>query len=163
MDQNLSYSTQQGMISPMMLEQQNVMMSPVQMGAQPQIIIIQNQETPKWEPSDWKDGLCGCSSDIPICLCSFFCPCVQYGRNNEEILKVPCFGACISYYCLGTCGLQCCIAAPFRGSLRSKFNIVGGFAGDCLVHYFCTCCALSQEAREIKTRKFEAQEKGIQL
>ena len=37
-----------------------------------------------------------------------------------------------------------------RGRVREQRGIEGSCMGDCLVHAFCGCCALVQEAREIK-------------
>jgi Cys-rich protein (TIGR01571 family) len=31
--------------------------------------------------NDFQEGLCGCFDDCNICLCSFCCPCIQFGRN----------------------------------------------------------------------------------
>ena len=43
-----------------------------------------------------------------------------------------------------------------RGQIRNKYSITTGdcadSCSDCLLHSFCTCCALSQEWRELKFR-----------
>jgi len=38
---------------------------------------------------------------------------------------------------------------------------LGDETNDCLMHWFCVVCAISQEAREIKTRKIEASRRGL--
>ena len=130
---------------------------------QPQILIINSNGTgqEKWESSDWQNSICGCLDDIPSCLISSFLPCIQYGINNEKLLKTTFWGPCISYCCLMSCGLQCCISSAFRTLLRSKFNIQGDSTCDCFVSWCCACCSLAQSTREIDSRKIEATQKGL--
>ena len=157
-DPYMQQQQQQGMIQQQLMPGQPMMMYP----GQPQIIVVNsNGGEKRWEPSDWEHGLCGCFDDIPTCLASCICPCYQYGQNNEQLLQTSCTGPCISYFCLMYCGLQCCISAPFRGALRSKFNIQGDSTCDCFVSWCCACCSLAQSAREIDSRKIEATQKGL--
>jgi len=41
------------------------------------------------------------------------------------------------------------IGMHYRRRLRYKYNIPGNGCEDCLLHFFCKCCALSQEARHV--------------
>ncbi len=77
----------------------------------------------------------------------------------------------LTYFCFlfigigecGTCGAGCFILELLTGcgfvltclqrsALRKAYGIQGSEVGDCCAHFWCMCCALSQEAREIKTR-----------
>jgi len=50
-------------------------------------------------------------------------------------------------------GVMGCVS---RGAIRQKYSINTGdcadSCSDCLLHTFCTCCALTQEWRELKWR-----------
>lgn len=37
-----------------------------------------------------------------------------------------------------------------RGDIRGRYNIKGGSVGDCCAAFWCQCCQLTQEAREIE-------------
>ncbi|KAK8583002.1 hypothetical protein V6N13_069767 [Hibiscus sabdariffa] len=39
--------------------------------------------------------------------------------------------------------------------LRKQYNLVGGGCGDCIRHFLCETCALTQEYRELKNRGFD--------
>ncbi|KAF8008547.1 hypothetical protein BT93_K2267 [Corymbia citriodora subsp. variegata] len=51
-----------------------------------------------------------------------------------------------------TTGLFDCMDDPLNGTLRSRFNLIESPATDWITHFFCECCALSQEYRELKNR-----------
>ena len=123
------------------------------------VVVIQGQG--QFQPGDWEESLFGCLSDIPSCLLTCFCSCVQYGQNYEAIHHDGCITQGCIYACLMSCGLQCCVHQGLRGHIRQKFNIFGGGMGDCLATWCCPCCSLTQEAREIKYRRHEAAAKGI--
>ena len=58
------------------------------------------------------------------------------------------------YFCANIgIGIMGCVS---RGQIRNKYSITTGdcadSCSDCLLHSFCTCCALSQEWRELKFR-----------
>jgi hypothetical protein len=39
-----------------------------------------------------------------------------------------------------------------RGEVRERFGIKGSAMNDCCVSYWCGCCALIQQEREVKAR-----------
>lgn len=39
-----------------------------------------------------------------------------------------------------------------RGEIREKFGIKGSGMGDCCASYWCGCCALIQQEKEVKAR-----------
>ena len=41
------------------------------------------------------------------------------------------------------------IGTYYRGKLRREYAIDGGVLGDCCWHYWCSCCAIAQEARHV--------------
>lgn len=40
-----------------------------------------------------------------------------------------------------------------RGEIREKFGIEGSSMGDCCASYWCLCCALIQQEKEVKARQ----------
>lgn len=103
-------------------------------------------------PPEWKNSLCGCFSDISICLTTCFLPCVQYGLNYETVNKTNCLSEGLIYCLLGGCNLGCCIHTELRAQIRKRYGIPESAAGDCLTTYCCASCAICQEARELKER-----------
>ncbi|XP_002735762.1 uncharacterized protein LOC100374021 [Saccoglossus kowalevskii] len=97
-------------------------------------------------PRYWSHGLCGCFGDLGLCCLTYFLPCVTAGRNAEAVGK-----SCLLH------GLSVMVpilhmicAGSVRGNIRDERDIVGGCVGDMLLHCFCSCCALIQEAQELK-------------
>lgn len=41
------------------------------------------------------------------------------------------------------------LGTAYRGKIRARFGIDGSTCGDCLLHTFCNCCAVAQEARHV--------------
>jgi len=100
----------------------------------------------------WNEGLCGCFNNCEICVCSFFCPCVQFGKNSEAIDGSDCFLWGVGYLCTVYCGIGMIMGCLKRNQLRQKYAIEGGPCEDFCVHCLCPCCALAQEGRELKSR-----------
>ena len=111
----------------------------------------------------WTSGLCDCANDISSCCLAWWCPCIQYGKNLEMLNKTPCCGSCCTYAIL--CWLWCpwCITHATRGAIRSTYGIQGQCCTDCCAQFWCPCCALAQECREIKTRKAAYASVGSQM
>jgi Cys-rich protein (TIGR01571 family) len=58
--------------------------------------------------------------------------------------------ACLMNICL------CCVGAALnRKALREKLNREGSFLVDCLLEFFCCCCAVNQEWREVFSSKYQ--------
>jgi len=106
---------------------------------------------------------------------SLVCPCVQFGLNYAEIsrpldkvAKTKCVSSCLWYGLFMLCGQPCMAGMELRGRMRAKFHIRQRMECsypylDLLKHWICFWCALSQEAREIKLRKQEADENGFKF
>jgi Cys-rich protein (TIGR01571 family) len=108
-------------------------------------------ETPKYNfPTPWSSGLCSCCEDFGICFQGAFCPCCLYGKNSEQIGEGSCIGNCLCYlFCF-----PCCQQTKTRNLIRKKYNLIDEPCGDCCVSWFCSTCALCQEAREIKYKTY---------
>lgn len=87
-----------------------------------------------------------CSSGCSVCCCSFLCPCLQYGAN-AELAGDRCFASCCLYMILMTCGMPCCLHAPFRRRVR-EFNVIQSEYDWCVTSC-CIPCALIQEAKQL--------------
>ncbi|KAL1803444.1 hypothetical protein ACET3Z_032091 [Daucus carota] len=54
-------------------------------------------------PTSWSTGLFGCSSDVPNCCLTCFCPCITFGRIAEIVDKgnTSCAAACAVHALIG--------------------------------------------------------------
>eukprot|EP00271_Cylindrocystis_brebissonii_P012841 TRINITY_DN32352_c0_g1_i1.p1 TRINITY_DN32352_c0_g1~~TRINITY_DN32352_c0_g1_i1.p1 ORF type:complete len:204 (+),score=13.16 TRINITY_DN32352_c0_g1_i1:415-1026(+) len=103
-------------------------------------------------PGAWTTGLYGCLESPDIACCTLLCLCVQAGRNIELISDGTTDAITASWYsCLALplCGLY---GRSFRTRLRLKYQLPQEPCGDWPTHFFCHCCAVCQEARELDSR-----------
>jgi len=123
----------------------------------------------------WSDGICDCFSDCESCCCSWCCPCIRWSQTLSRATLWT-FGAAFSFYAIcyilniafnpnllpQILNTPWLMAISFAGALalriagmiyrtriRQKYLIPGGACEDCLCHFFCTCCAIAQEARHV--------------
>jgi Cys-rich protein (TIGR01571 family) len=121
---------------------------------QPQTIHQQQPQTIQQSHRQWSTNICDCCIDPSSCCMAFLCSCCAFVKitkhaNNEN--------GC----CTGCCrGLCCCIMpcsvfirAPYRKKLRVKYNLPAKPCNDCCTTFWCPCCALSQELREIENKQ----------
>ncbi|TYH74980.1 hypothetical protein ES332_D05G441600v1 [Gossypium tomentosum] len=52
-------------------------------------------------------------------------------------------------------GCGCLYSCCYRSKLRKQYNLKGGDCGDCMRHFCCEPCALTQEYRELQNRGFD--------
>ena len=119
----------------------------VQTQNKPQELIVYLTE----KPTIWSSGICDCCIQPTICLQGCFCPCVLFGKNNENAFNESCCTNCLCY-CL------CCGPAQHSGmrrKLRVKYNLPTDPCNDCCVVWFCPTCALCQEANEIRHQQIK--------
>jgi len=92
---------------------------------------------------DWSTGLFGCFAD-PGSFCLAMCgwP-FLVGKNAEAIGEDGTLWALSAW--------SCCTNSLLRNQIRKKQGIEGRFAFDFLIHFFCGCCAIAQEARHLKS------------
>ncbi|KAF3178092.1 hypothetical protein TWF106_011165 [Orbilia oligospora] len=110
--------------------------------------------------TEWIYQMGGCCEDSDKCCIGCCCPCVAYGEVHHKMRnkRVTDYNRCCNGPCWGFCGLMICGAQWImgmmqRGEARRKYNMKGSGCGDCMRHFFCGCCALIQENREVETRK----------
>ena len=72
--------------------------------------------------------------------------------TGEESFKQACVMAC---YCC------CCGVGLNRTRVRLELKIKGTYCNDCLLAWFCPCCSMVREWREVKMRKEEEKEVEI--
>jgi Cys-rich protein (TIGR01571 family) len=101
--------------------------------------------------ADFEQPLFGCLSDLFSCLIVSFIPggicfiqASAVNRATGEGMVIPFILPCLAA-CIG--------AAINRGKLRDHYKLNGSFVIDCLLHWFCSCCAVTQEYREVNTRE----------
>ncbi|XP_077989896.1 uncharacterized protein LOC144444356 [Glandiceps talaboti] len=97
-------------------------------------------------PRYWSNGLFGCFGDCGLCCLTYFCPCITAGRNAEAVGKSCCLHGLFVF--LPIVHMIC--GSSVRGMIRQERDIMGAELGDLAVHCFCPCCALIQEAHELK-------------
>jgi len=95
--------------------------------------------------SDWKHGMFGCFDDCGTCLLTYFLPCYVFGKNAEAVGESCCL-CCIASL---TPARWCCHVV-IRGKIRERRGIAGSVVSDFLMAVCCPCCALIQEAQEVK-------------
>ena len=130
---------------------------------------------------EWSNGVTDCTTDCAYCVPAFFMPCWGYGRN-KQLMGESWWNACC-VHCLGCfTGICICIACSNRTTvrdpllvrvpacrgqlmsiaweyflqIRARFNIPGTKTNDCLLHTFCTCCALVQEHQHLSKNPFRS-------
>ena len=103
--------------------------------------------------NDWKHDLCGCFDDIEATCLAYWVPCVQYGLNAEAVGHDCCAYGCM-FLLAASFGVPCVAGMILREEIRRKRGIEGDSCNDCLIWTFLGCCALVQEAQELKVRLF---------
>lgn len=98
---------------------------------------------------------CPCT-DVGDCLLSWLLPCVVAGQNAEAVGE-----SCILCGWAATTPFSVCTRTAIRGKVRERRGIDGGVCTDLLAHLFCPCCALTQEAHEMKDAQEEDREMFI--
>jgi len=123
----------------------------------------------------WSDGICDCFNDCESCCCAFCCPCIRWSQTLSRAALWT-FGGAMAFYAICyilnvafnpnllpqildspwlvaisiVAGVALRVAGMvYRNRIRQKYLIPGGSCEDCLCHFFCTCCAIAQEARHV--------------
>jgi len=122
----------------------------------------------------WFDELFDCFRSCLPCVLATFCPCFLFASNVSRANLLSCVWALGLYFApvlliilfgvvFYLTGVYAVVAIPYlvvyiyiasllgyyRSKLRAKYEIEGICLGDCIIHFFCQCCALSQETRHI--------------
>jgi Cys-rich protein (TIGR01571 family) len=125
---------------------------------------------------DWSDGLCDCTNDINSAALSFLLQPLRFALTVDRAKLLGFAPALIwcGFFWLVAIVCQCyaywgrddisfyfqyatwvgILGAAFMGAryriqMRTKYGIYGNDCEDCMYHLFCSCCAISQEARHV--------------
>lgn len=96
----------------------------------------------------WQSNICDCCVDCSSCCLSFTCPCVTFCKVVNHVNEGK--GSCCKGLCCFVLPCSVFLRAPYRKQLRVKHNLPAKPCNDCCVAFWCPCCALAQELREIK-------------
>ncbi|KAK2873720.1 hypothetical protein FQN49_002137 [Arthroderma sp. PD_2] len=111
--------------------------------------------------NEWGSAFYEFWDPVDTMLCSWFCPCFMFGRNQHRrrdpsLTDFSYFnGDCCTWLCLSYCGCYGILQGLKRIETRKQYGIEGNevldFAGSCCL----PCCMLVQEEKEI-TRRTQA-------
>ncbi|KAK8583004.1 hypothetical protein V6N13_069769 [Hibiscus sabdariffa] len=110
------------------------------------------------DKAPWSVGFLDCLFDMETWCTALWGPCITFGQIAEIVDKgqTSCEASAALYslaFIIMKCpGLYSCF---YRSRLRKQYNLEGNRCGDCLLHYFCEPCALTQEYRELQNRGFD--------
>jgi len=111
---------------------------------------------------DWSFGLFDCTSDCGLFCCAVWCPCVVYSKTKQRLQYLQNRGTplpgggerynadCCIHGALLPVGYAWVLQIGNRADIRARYGIRGGTFGDCFTSWFCRCCSLTQERREIE-------------
>lgn len=101
--------------------------------------------------TSFHEELCGCFSDITVCLFGCFIPGGFMCQQAYAVDKASGHGAFIPY--LLVCCLGCIGGGINRNKIREIYSMEGGILTDMIIWWCCGPCAGCQEYREVKRRK----------
>lgn len=96
-------------------------------------------------------GLFSCFEDVPTCVLGCCVPCWLYGQVAEQIDGSEKVKSCVFFALAQACGVACLLHQPKRQTLRGAYNLEEK-PNDWFTTCCCGCCALIQEAQEMKLR-----------
>lgn len=107
---------------------------------------------------EFKQGLCGCFSNLSLCCFANCLYPLAVGKNAEAMgEKHPVLWAIAS-------GLAPCIASGLlREMIRKKNDIPGSFCGDCCMHLMFRPCAIAQDVTQTGVFDYIAPPKAEQM
>ncbi|KAH1436944.1 hypothetical protein KXX32_004382, partial [Aspergillus fumigatus] len=107
---------------------------------------------------DWNHSLFDCCSPGSLCFTSCCLPCITFGRTQARV-QDPTLqnyssinSECAIFTVLALGYGQWIIQTIRRSEMRQKHGIEGSCPGDCCVTFWCGCCALIQEEKEMELR-----------
>jgi len=122
-------------------------------------VVINNPETftapAPASARSWHNGFWEFCMPIDTCMITWCCPCVTFGKTHHRLRKdanmrdysmvnPSCLGFWVSAMCCGHIFLQ----MMQRHDIRSRHNLQGDCAGDCLRGWCCPWCDLVQQDKE---------------
>ncbi|OJD22085.1 hypothetical protein ACJ73_06572 [Blastomyces percursus] len=135
--------------------------------------------------SNWANSLWDCFNPIDTCLMGWCCPCVLFGKTQAR-LDDPSLAnfSPINDNCLIFCGMNCFAVAWLLlvkrrtelrekygitqthlekflkwepGTIKTKHNYEESLVQDCLASFFCPCCVVVQQEKEVLARQAAGQ------
>ncbi|KAL2844516.1 PLAC8 family protein [Aspergillus pseudoustus] len=106
----------------------------------------------------WNHSLCDCCSPGTLCLLTCCLPCLTFGktqaRSQDPTLQnySSINSECLIFGFLSLGYFQWIIQTIRRGEMREKHGIEGSCCGDCCATFWCGCCTLVQEEKEMELR-----------
>ncbi|KAK4170011.1 PLAC8 family-domain-containing protein [Cladorrhinum sp. PSN259] len=107
------------------------------------------------QTQEWSNGLCDCGP-CSTCMLACCCPCILIGKTSAR-MRDPSMQSYDTFN--GECMIACCLGGFAwiygmikREEIRQRFGIRGSGTDDCCVSYWCSCCALIQQEKEVKGR-----------
>lgn len=118
--------------------------------------------TPGAKGGDWSTSLMDCSP-CDTCLLATCLPCVLLGQTSDR-MRDPTMATAdaLNSECLVFTAIQCFTGCGWiyimmkRSEIRETFGMQGDGTSDCCVTYWCPCCALIQQDKEVKVRTSNA-------
>jgi Cys-rich protein (TIGR01571 family) len=110
------------------------------------------------DPQEWQNGLCNCTPCDACCL-STFLPCMLYGRTASRLRHGGNDPESANGDCAVFCGVHVLTGCGFimgmmkRTEIRERYGIKGSGCGDCCVSFWCLCCTLIQQDKEVRDRE----------
>ncbi|KAH7155485.1 PLAC8 family-domain-containing protein [Dactylonectria estremocensis] len=135
------------------------------------------QYAPNVQNQEWSNGLCSCGP-CETCLLGTFLPCMLLGQTADR-MRDPTMQTADNFNsdCMIFCGIQCVTGCGWiyammkRGEIRERYGIAGSGMNDCCASYWCGCCALIQQDKEVKARSaqgpvtqgYQSQKEGMHM
>jgi len=145
-------------------------------GAQPTVVVGANipvGQSGHVAPGSFSDSLWSCFDSWPICCLSFWISPLRWASSMERLNFMTHINAIMFYgipwllgyifeliydvsggwpwilLCIAFNIVQIYLGMTYREKIRNTYQIPGEKWEDCLLHTFCRCCAIAQEARHI--------------
>ncbi|XP_057293274.1 uncharacterized protein LOC130621922 [Hydractinia symbiolongicarpus] len=95
--------------------------------------------------SEYQHGLCSCMNNVSLCLVTTFVPCYTAGKNAEALEE-----SCLLFGIASITPILPITNGIIRKKIRERYGIHGSYFSDVVTNWLCSCCALIQDAQEIK-------------
>ncbi|KAB5582323.1 PLAC8 family-domain-containing protein [Coniochaeta sp. 2T2.1] len=112
----------------------------------------------------WHESFFGCFAPIDLCLMTYCCPCVTFGKTHHRLRKDPNLAGYepINTSCLGiwAAGCLCLYWVPLamqRADIRAKYNLQGSCMTDIAAACCCGLCDLVQQEKEAQYQALHAE------
>jgi len=105
--------------------------------------------------TSWNFGFWDFCNPPETCMITYCCPCVTFGKTHHRLRKDPNLrdysmanASCCAFWISAMfCG-HICLQMLQRHDIRSRNNLEGDCAGDCLRGWCCPWCDLVQQDKE---------------